>query len=363
MSRKYERIYRHLKEQITSGLLPPGAKLPPERHLMQQFAVSRPTVRHALGLLVSEGFIVRRVGSGSYVAPPKARPGSSRAFGLLIPGLGRGEIFEPICARIAELSQAYDFTLSWGASGAYTKGEGLEIVAQARRFAAAGVDGVFFQPLELVEGAPDISREAVDILTSSGIPIVLIDADYAPFPERSPYDLIGIDNIRAAYRATWHLCAQGARRVDFVSRPFTAVTAQYRRVGYRQALLDAGITPTAAWEHELDPEDAEAVRRMCAGGATDILCVNDETAALLMRTLDQIGYPCPKKVRVVGFDDVKYARLVRVPLTTVRQPCNAIAESAVYAMLSRVADPHMPARSIYLDGELVVRDSSLRKAR
>jgi DNA-binding LacI/PurR family transcriptional regulator len=62
-------------------------------------------------------------------------------------------------------------------------------------------------------------------------------------------------------------------------------------------------------------------------------------------------------MRVAGFDDVKYAGLLPVPLTTVRQPCLEIGAAAAAAMLERVVHPETPARDILLDFRLVVRDS------
>jgi DNA-binding LacI/PurR family transcriptional regulator len=59
-----------------------------------------------------------------------------------------------------------------------------------------------------------------------------------------------------------------------------------------------------------------------------------------------------------GFDDVKYARFLPVPLTTIHQPCQEIGASALRAMVERVHNPSLPARDILLDFELVVRQST-----
>ena len=59
----------------------------------------------------------------------------------------------------------------------------------------------------------------------------------------------------------------------------------------------------------------------------------------------------------MGFDDVGFASLVTPPLTTVRQPCQQIAISAFRAMLDRLVDPSLPARSISLTPSLIVRES------
>jgi LacI family transcriptional regulator len=87
------------------------------------------------------------------------------------------------------------------------------------------------------------------------------------------------------------------------------------------------------------------------------VCANDFTAAVLMRSMESIGVKVPRDVRVVGFDDVKYATLVSPPLTTVHQPCRDIAVIAFQTMIQRLADPSLPASSIYLKPTLVVRES------
>jgi GntR family transcriptional regulator len=66
---KYYAVKRHLLEFI--GSLEPGAAVPTERELALRMQTSRTTVRQALGELVVEGRLVRRQGSGTYVAEPK----------------------------------------------------------------------------------------------------------------------------------------------------------------------------------------------------------------------------------------------------------------------------------------------------
>jgi DNA-binding LacI/PurR family transcriptional regulator len=89
-----------------------------------------------------------------------------------------------------------------------------------------------------------------------------------------------------------------------------------------------------------------------------VICANDLTAAMLMNTLDDLGVRIPEEIRIVGIDDVRYASLLRVPLTTVHQPCRAIGRNAVLAMVERLANPQMPSRDIRLQGHLVIRKSS-----
>lgn len=88
------------------------------------------------------------------------------------------------------------------------------------------------------------------------------------------------------------------------------------------------------------------------------VCANDRTAGDLMHTILKLGYEIPREVKIVGIDDVSYAKLLPVPLTTIRQPCREIGASAMATMRARIERSNMLAREISLDGKLIVRESS-----
>ncbi|HLE14860.1 MAG TPA: GntR family transcriptional regulator [Anaerolineales bacterium] len=67
----YIQIAEGLINQIESGDLAPGDRLPPERELSEQLGVNRLTLRRALGVLAAQGLIERRHGVGTYIAAPK----------------------------------------------------------------------------------------------------------------------------------------------------------------------------------------------------------------------------------------------------------------------------------------------------
>lgn len=67
----YEKVYEYIIEKIKSGELCEGDIIPKEMDLSGQFGVSRPTVRHALNILVNEGHLARTRGKGSFVTKPK----------------------------------------------------------------------------------------------------------------------------------------------------------------------------------------------------------------------------------------------------------------------------------------------------
>jgi LacI family transcriptional regulator len=354
---KHRQVFEHVLADIRSGRLKEGERLPSEIELVKEFATSRPTVARALRDLQNLGLVERKVGSGTYVQKSQA-PADSWRFGLLIPGLGGTEIFEPICGQLARMAQRQHHTLLWGDFGDKQGEADPELIEQVCiSYIRQTVAGVFFAPLELTEDKDRINQSVISSLEAAGIPIVLLDRDIVPFPQRSHFDLVGIDNRRAGFLIADHLIRLGCRRIDFLARPGSAPTVMLRIAGYREALLSSGITPDSRWVHSCDPADEKSVQRILAAGATAVICANDLTAANLMRTLDTLGCPVPQEMRIVGFDDVRYAELLRPSLTTIHQPCADIGTIAMQAMLERIENPAFPPRDILAQPTLKVRQS------
>ncbi len=99
---KHRQVFEIMRNRIEAGDYQPGDRIPSEALLIREFGVSRPTVARALQDLERRGLVSRRRGAGTYVSK---RNGSGKHFGLLIPGLGDTEVFEPICGEMARVAQ------------------------------------------------------------------------------------------------------------------------------------------------------------------------------------------------------------------------------------------------------------------
>jgi GntR family transcriptional regulator, arabinose operon transcriptional repressor len=360
----HRKIYLELVRAISQGKYREGQRLPSEAQLVRQFGASRPTVVRALKELQHEGLVERRAGSGTYVR--RAKPIQGHLFGLIVPKLGEIEIFDPICREIVRCAQTSSHAVIWSATET-AGGTVKELEAICQQYVERKVSGIFIAPVEVDAHATEINRRLASILDQAKISVVLLDRDFYEYPRRSQHDLVGIDNRRAGYLATKHLVDLGCTRIAFLFRPNSAETVSSRLTGYRDALSLAGLATDPSLSCEGDPSDEEFMRNIVERQRAEaIVCANDMTAANLMHTLDGLGIRVPEDVRIVGIDDVRYASLLRVPLTTVHQPCQEIGRNAVKAMVERLANPHMPARDILLQCRLVVRKScgtELRKAK
>jgi len=358
---KHHEISRHLQTEITAGRFGEGARLPSEIQMVKQFGVSRPTVARALRDLEAQGLIERRAGSGTYVRTNVQRNTASRILRLLVPGLASTEIFQIICGEIASLARVNEYGLLWGGSTnprVDTDASLKHAEELCKQFIEREVGGVFFAPAELLPGQEQANSKLAESLREAGIPVVLIDRDLLDFPRRSDFDLVGIDNITGGYMLAEHLIKLGCRKILFVARPLSAATVDARIAGIREAFVRHRIEPDPDWIRTGDPADLKFVRSLVAGRQADaFICANDDTAAVLLHAMESQGVRAPHDVRVVGFDDVKYATLVSVPLTTIHQPCREIAVIAFRTMMERLAEPALPTRIISLTPRLVVRES------
>jgi len=354
LSPKYQQVYTALRREIQSGRLKKGDRLPSEAELVRTFGASRITVGRAVRDLQAAGLVERRAGSGTYVKNPQTARALS--FGLLIPDLGETEIFEPICQGMMASPIAREHALIWGSPAGASKEE--RAWQLCRQYIDRGVSGVFFAPLEGSSDSHDINHRIARALDEARIPVILLDRTVVPYPGRGHHDLVGIDNRRAGYVITEHLLRLESRRIAFMAMPSAAATVDAREAGYREALYTWDRPIERSLVHHLDPSDASAVEAVLRAESPDaIVCANDRTAALLIPTLLRLGRKVPDAVRVVGIDDLEYAKLLPVPLTTLRQPTRQIGDAALAAMLQRVARTHLPTRDIFLNCELIVRES------
>jgi len=355
-SSKYADVRTALIRQLRRGQWKPGDRIPTEAQLVQQFGVSRITVARAVRELESEGLVERRRGAGTFVRSPEAS--GQLSFGLLIPELGETEIFEPICQGMMTSPLARHHALLWGSAVGHSDSSAERAWNLCQRFIERRVSGVFFAPVEMSPSRDEVNQRICAALDAARVPIVLLDRGLAPYPHADRYDLVGIDNRRAGYMVTEHLLTLGARRVAFIGPDAAASTVDEREAGYREALYKFDVPGDRQWIRRMRPDDDAAVKDFMDAQRPDAgVCANDRTAGRLMHALRRLGYRVPEDVRLVGIDNVDYAALLPVPLTSLRQPTQQIGDAALEVMLARVARPTLPPRDTRLHGDLVVRES------
>ena len=137
--------------------------------------------------------------------------------------------------------------------------------------------------------------------------------------------------------------------------------------GFREVLSRAA--PAAPRVHVSADWTAWGARRACAraleeiaarggSGLVGVFACNDEMAAGAYRAVADAGLSIPRHVLVVGFDDVRGARWLHPPLTTLRQPIGEMAAAAVGILVRAVGGEAVEGESVVMPTELVARGST-----
>lgn len=354
MVTKYTSVLNTLLEDIRSGKYRDAA-FPSENMSARRFSVGRKTVTKVYDELARRGLISRSRGSGTNLTQ-KARTECGR-IGLIVHGSDYCELFAPISRRISHLCQKNGLVLLFAdlSGDAVTRRIG-KVAQTAKEFVKTGVDGVIFQPVELVKDAEAINRRILSTFDEAGVPVVLLDSDILRSPERSGYDLAAVNHIETGRRIGAHLVRQGAKRVAYLMAKDHAPCVQDRYLGVRIGADGHTVRGTAV---HVRPGNAIALRKVMRELKPDAFaCYNDREARLLITTLSRLGYAVPGDVMVAGFDDVNYATISSPALTTAHQPCDELADLAFEMLRTRIDDPDAPVREIFLDAPLVVRETT-----
>ena len=369
-SAKYIAIAAELRKDILSGRYEERKRFPSEESLVRRFKVSRPTVERALRELKREGFLDAKAGSGFYLT--SFARNATGAIGVIAPDYRRIDFFTDLCNSISVVGKAEGYDVLLGDTSTLNIIDRASwALSTAKEYAKRKIVGVLLEPIDLIPDSTSATEAVLQVLNRCNIPVVLLDRDYLPSPNRSGYDLIGIDNVQAGYRIARHLIDAGAQNIRFLTQPDYASTIRGRIQGVAQAAIDSGIPWKLSNIVEIDPEDTLAFgrtirrfllknreKRQSKAQRHAFVCRNDALAARLIQVLSSEGLSIPKDAMVAGFDDGKIAQLLNPPLTTISQPVQLLAETAVASLLQRIRTPCLAPRSILLDAPLTVRRST-----
>jgi DNA-binding LacI/PurR family transcriptional regulator len=210
---------------------------------------------------------------------------------------------------------------------------------------------------------PWLGPEQEERLRAAGRPVVFFD-DRTAHPWAAS---VGSANRDGGHQAGRHLAACGRRRIAVVTDDSQADYVVQRLDGLRAGLAEAGVAPAGepvvvtgdGGGCRVGPKEGILGRILQEGAFDGVFAVADWLAAFVLRDLRRIGLAVPEDVSVVGFDDERIASLLDPPLTTIRQPTDAIGRRAVRLAL-RAAEGDAPEPGPReLPVELVVRESSM----
>jgi DNA-binding LacI/PurR family transcriptional regulator len=177
---------------------------------------------------------------------------------------------------------------------------------------------------------------------------------------------LAVDNHKAAYIATQHAIELGHRRIAHITVPsIQRHIADLREQGYLHALADHGLTYRRIarskgqwWDYKAGYDTMQEILSS-SPHPTAVFAVSDEMALGAYRAIAEAGLRVPDDFSVIGFDDIKAAAFAIPTLTTIRQPFDEMASTAVQLLVQLIAGEEPPTTQVMLPAELVIRQSTM----
>lgn len=261
-------------------------------------------------------------------------------------------VYVQMMTAIEKVVAASGYRLVISSTG--TSSSSLDVV---RDLGKGYVDGMILSPLR-------VSAELLDALAAAPVPIVVLGR----VPDAAGLDAVRADSLTGMRLIVDHLVAEGRRRIVLLNGPadttpgvvraegFAAAVAAHPTVRSRTVTVD-DFTITDGYRAALAVlEDSRAERPDAIVAANDLIGIG------VMHAADDLGWAIPDDLAVAGIDNTELAEVTRRGLTSVDLGADERGRVAADLLLTRLADPGRPVRTVTVAPSLVVRGSSVRAA-
>ncbi|HLX19113.1 MAG TPA: LacI family DNA-binding transcriptional regulator [Gaiellaceae bacterium] len=279
-----------------------------------------------------------------YERPTQLRGERARLVGLVLPEL-QNPIFPAFAEVVADTLAKRGFTpvLCTRTSAGISEADYVDMLLEHQ------VSGVIFSGGLYAQASAD--HEHYQRLRERGLPAVLVNAAY----DDLGFPRISVDDRSAVAQAYTHLRSLGHDRIGMVLGPADHVPSARKLA----AFTDLGGATDLVERGMFSMEGGQAAgRRLLRKGATAVICASDVIALGVVRAARREGLDVPGDVSVVGFDDSLFMSCTDPPLTTVRQPIEAMGRGSVQTLLSLVNGAPVSTEELLFEPELVVRGST-----
>ncbi len=285
-----------------------------------------------------------------YERPTQLRGERARLVGLVLP-----ELQNPIFPAFAEViggalaQQGLTPVLCTQTKGGVSEADYVDLLLQQHVSGVVFAGGLFAQA--------DAPHEHYHRLAERNIPVVLVNASI----EGLDFPCVACDDAVAVEQAWRHLASLGHERIGLLLGPADHVPSR-RKLQAARAAAEALGTPLPDERvvrsiFSLEGGQA-AANQLLEQGVTGIVCASDPLALGAIRAARRRGLAVPADVSVVGFDDSAFMNCTEPPLSTVRQPIEAMGRAAVELLCAQIQGVHSHPGELLFEPELVVRGST-----
>ena len=282
-------------------------------------------------------------------AARQLRAGQSRTIGLIVLDVGN-PFFTSVVRAAEDAAALHGSAVLLGDSGhnAGREANYIDLFQEQR------VQGLLISPVGDV-------TERLDQLRERGIPTVLVDR----LADENHYSSVSVDDDAGGYLAARHLLDTGRRRLAFVGGPASIRQVADRLQGARRAVKEEQDATLEILDSEGQTVLAGRsvgnmlVERHRAELPDGIFCANDLLALGVMQSLTMTHtLRIPEDIALIGYDDIDFAVSAVVPLSSIRQPTEAIGRTAIELLAEEVEASTPRHRAVVFTPELVVRHST-----
>jgi DNA-binding LacI/PurR family transcriptional regulator len=283
-----------------------------------------------------------------YERPTQLRGERARLIGLVLP-----ELQNPIFPALAEViggalaQRGFTPVLCTRTAGGLSEADYVDMLLDQH------ASGVVFAGGHYGEMAAP--HDHYRLLHGRGVPAVLVNAaiDGLDFP------IVATDDVTAAGQSFRHLASLGHKRIGIVVGPEDHMPSRRKLAAFTEHAQRAGLQ-VAPVEHALFSLEGgqAATTRMLRHRVTGIICASDVLALGAIRAVRRAGLSVPGDVSVVGFDDSGWLNCTDPPLTTIRQPIEAMGRAAVALLVNQMESVSSYPEELLFEPELVVRGST-----
>ena len=338
---KYYTLMEALKEQILSGTIKPGQKLPSENELTREYALSRHTVRKALALLENEGYITAQHGKGTFCSERVIQRHNSKNIAVTTTYLSDYIFPRLIQGMDRVLSEnGYSIILK-NTCNSRSKEEKV-----LKELLDKPIDGLIIEPSKSQILCRHINL--YEMLDKYQIPYVFIQGCY---PQMADKPCILMDDCKGGYLLTRHLLETGRRNIIGIFKADDSQGAQ-RHKGYVQALQESGILydpENVIWFHT---EDRKTKPSLMLSMLLDSISM-----------LEEKGISVPEDIAVTGYDNSLIGQSSPIGITTIAHPQEKLGEMAAELILEKIRKVPEEESSVkrLISPELIVRESTAGK--
>ncbi len=352
---KYQSVINWLTEQIDSGTLSPGQRIPSENELCASFGLSRQTVRHAISKLIEDGLVESRQGSGTFVSDQRAREGERNVIAVVTTYVDDYIFPSTIKGIESTLSdKGYSMLLSFSNNAV-----GKERQVLMDLLGRSDVAGIIMEPVKSALPSPnmDLYRKLLD----KGVKILFINTFY---PELDlPH--VSLNDAHCAYRAVNALIDAGHMNIGCVLK-LDDGQGRERYRGYLKAITEAELPFSYEHVNWIDTIDIFEGKNSLAKvrdrlkGCTAVFCYNDQVAGMMIQMLLDSGIRVPEDMSVIGMDDSDIARSgVRgITISSIPHPKERLGEKAAQNMIRMIHEGKLFFNATYeFEEDVILRES------